>query len=83
MYYKRLQAIPNKPQTVYFPIIPRTIGSINIDVSARSAIAADAVQRQLLVHVSKPSQKIALFGFTLLSGMSQLHCPITKCKIQL
>ncbi|KAK7096877.1 hypothetical protein V1264_003921 [Littorina saxatilis] len=35
---------------VYFPIIPLAIGAVNIEVSARSTLAADAVRRQLIVE---------------------------------
>jgi hypothetical protein len=37
---------------VYFPIVPKKIGNIDIRVSARSLWAADAVERSLLVEVS-------------------------------
>ncbi|XP_046569079.1 CD109 antigen-like [Haliotis rubra] len=39
----------NEPQTVYFPIIPSSLGAIDIEVSARTTLAADAVRRQLNV----------------------------------
>ncbi|XP_046569084.1 CD109 antigen-like isoform X2 [Haliotis rubra] len=41
----------NEPQTVYFPIIPSSLGAIDIEVSARTTLAADAVRRQLNVQV--------------------------------
>ncbi|XP_046569083.1 LOW QUALITY PROTEIN: CD109 antigen-like [Haliotis rubra] len=40
----------NEPQTVYFPIIPSSLGAIDIEVSARTTLAADAVRRQLNVQ---------------------------------
>ncbi|XP_046569097.1 CD109 antigen-like [Haliotis rubra] len=40
----------NEPQTVYFPIIPSSLGAIDIEVSARTTLAADAVKRQLNVQ---------------------------------
>ncbi|XP_067661520.1 CD109 antigen-like [Haliotis asinina] len=36
--------------SVYFPIVPLTLGKIDLTVSARSTLAADAVKRQLLVE---------------------------------
>ncbi|XP_048243533.1 CD109 antigen-like isoform X7 [Haliotis rufescens] len=36
--------------SVYFPIVPATLGKIDLTVSARSTLAADAVKRQLLVE---------------------------------
>ncbi len=36
---------------VYFPIVPKTIGNVDIEVSARTGVAADAVKRQLRVKV--------------------------------
>ncbi|XP_067660553.1 CD109 antigen-like [Haliotis asinina] len=39
----------NVPFPVYFPIIPVTLGYIDLKVSARSTLAADAIKRQLLV----------------------------------
>ncbi|XP_041357546.1 CD109 antigen-like [Gigantopelta aegis] len=38
-----------KAHSVYIPIIPSVLGSIDIEVSARSTLAADAVRRQLQV----------------------------------
>ncbi|XP_062572332.1 CD109 antigen-like isoform X2 [Saccostrea cucullata] len=37
-------------ETVYFPIIPITIGDVNVEVKAQSVIAADAVRRQIRVE---------------------------------
>ncbi|KAL3881064.1 hypothetical protein ACJMK2_033260, partial [Sinanodonta woodiana] len=45
VYIKAGEAVP-----VYFPIVPQKLGSIDIEVSARSLYAADAVRRQLLVE---------------------------------
>ncbi|KAK3579106.1 hypothetical protein CHS0354_022127 [Potamilus streckersoni] len=45
VYINAGEAVP-----VYFPIIPQKLGKIDIEVSARSENAADAVRRQLLVE---------------------------------
>lgn len=37
---------------VYFPIIPRKIGLVDIKVQAQTDIMADAVHKKLLVEVS-------------------------------
>ncbi|XP_046542511.1 LOW QUALITY PROTEIN: CD109 antigen-like [Haliotis rubra] len=36
--------------SVYFPIVPTILGKIDLTVSARSTLAADAIKRQLLVE---------------------------------
>ncbi|XP_025086885.1 CD109 antigen-like [Pomacea canaliculata] len=40
----------NEQAVVYFPIIPTALGAIDIEVSARSTLAADAERRQLNVE---------------------------------
>ncbi|XP_025086891.1 CD109 antigen-like [Pomacea canaliculata] len=40
----------NEQAVVYFPIIPTALGAIDIEVSARSTLAADAERRQLIVE---------------------------------
>ncbi|XP_046369856.2 CD109 antigen-like [Haliotis rufescens] len=40
---------PGEAKAVYFPIIPSIIGDVDIEVSARTPAAADAVKRQLRV----------------------------------
>ncbi|XP_046369858.2 CD109 antigen-like [Haliotis rufescens] len=40
---------PGEAKAVYFPIVPSIIGDVEIEVSARSPAAADAVKRQLRV----------------------------------
>ncbi|XP_064609177.1 LOW QUALITY PROTEIN: CD109 antigen-like [Liolophura sinensis] len=37
-------------RSVYFPIIPAVLGSVDVLVKAQSSVAADAVKRQLLVE---------------------------------
>lgn len=39
-------------KSVYFPIVPITLGNMELVVSAQSSMAADGVRRQLLVEVS-------------------------------
>ncbi|VDI41931.1 Hypothetical predicted protein, partial [Mytilus galloprovincialis] len=36
--------------TVYFPIVPRSLGPIYIEVTAQSSVASDGVRRELLVE---------------------------------
>lgn len=40
----------NGQVAVYFPIIPTQVGAVDIEVSARSTLSADAVRRQLIVE---------------------------------
>ncbi|XP_071086862.1 CD109 antigen-like [Haliotis cracherodii] len=40
---------PGEAKAVYFPIVPSIIGDVDIEVSARTPAAADAVKRQLRV----------------------------------
>ena len=49
---KRVSVTAKNGTTVVFAVTPRKVGSIVIKVKARSSIAADAVERQLLVVVS-------------------------------
>lgn len=42
-------------KSVYFPIVPSSLGNVELIVSAQSTQAADAVRRQLLVEVKHPS----------------------------
>ena len=49
--YLSFQVKSQEQAAVYFPIIPSEVGSIDIEVSARSTLAADAVRRQLIVEV--------------------------------
>jgi CD109 antigen len=37
-------------KSVYFPIVPATLGQLSITVKAQTVMAADAVKRQLLVE---------------------------------
>ena len=46
------QARADQGTTVSFPIVPTTIGKMRLRVTATTAGAADAVQRDLLVEVS-------------------------------
>lgn len=41
---------PNDAAAVYFPIIPKKIGKVDIQVRAQSLYAADALEKQLLVE---------------------------------
>jgi len=41
--------------SVYYWIVPESLGQIPIEVSATSSAAGDAVRRQLLVKVIQPS----------------------------
>ena len=45
------QAAAGKGTTVSFPIVPTAIGHMKVRVTARAPVAADAVERQLLVEV--------------------------------
>ena len=47
-----VQVKSQEQAAVYFPLIPSAVGAINIEVSARSTLSADAVRRQLVVEVS-------------------------------
>ena len=47
-----LQVAAGEAKSVFFPIVPAALGKIDILVKAQSTLAADAVQRQLLVEVS-------------------------------
>ena len=38
-------------KSVYFPIVPATLGQLSITVKTQIVMAADAVKRQLLVEV--------------------------------
>lgn len=46
-----LQLKAGQASSVYFPIIPAVLGSVDVLVKAQSSVAADAVKRQLLVEV--------------------------------
>ena len=50
---KSISVTANSGTTVVFAVTPRTVGQIVIKVIARSSVAADAVERQLLVVVSR------------------------------
>lgn len=47
-----LQVASGDAMTVDFPIVPTTLGQLDIQVSARSTAAADAVKRKITVEVS-------------------------------
>ena len=47
-------------KSVYFPIVPATLGQLSITVKAQTVMAADAVKRQLLVEVVKFSHSTNL-----------------------
>jgi hypothetical protein len=40
-------------KSVFFPIVPSALGNIELEVSAQSTMAADAVRRYLLVQVKR------------------------------
>lgn len=42
---------PNEAKAVYFPIIPRKIGKITLNIRAQSIYVADALEKELLVKV--------------------------------
>ena len=50
---RTISVTANSGTTVVFAVTPRTVGQIVIKVKARSSVAADAVERQLLVVVSR------------------------------
>ena len=50
---RTISVTANSGMTVVFAVTPRTVGQIVIKVKARSSVAADAVERQLLVVVSR------------------------------
>ena len=50
---QRVTVTGNNGTTVVFAVKPRTVGRILIRVKATSRVAADAVERQLLVVVSQ------------------------------
>ncbi|XP_041359485.1 CD109 antigen-like isoform X2 [Gigantopelta aegis] len=47
---KTVMVTDGEAASVYFPIVPNKLGKIDIQVSARSPAAADAVKQQLLVE---------------------------------
>ena len=50
-----VQVTAGEGKSVYFPIVPSSLGNVELVVSAQSTQAADAVRRQLLVEVKYPS----------------------------
>lgn len=44
---------PNEGKKLSFPVVPRTLGMVPVEVRAQSATHADAVRRNLLVEVSR------------------------------
>ena len=50
-----VQVKSQEQAAVYFPLIPSAVGAVDIEVSARSTLSADAVRRQLVVEVSMTS----------------------------
>lgn len=46
-----LQVAAGEAKSVYFPIVPSSLGKIDVEVKAQSTKAADAVRRQLLIEV--------------------------------
>ena len=45
------QVPSGQAKSVFFPIIPDSLGMIDLTVRAQSTLAADGVRRQLLVEV--------------------------------
>ena len=46
-----LQVAKGAAKAVSFPIVPSALGKIDLTVKAQSALASDAIKRQLLVEV--------------------------------
>lgn len=49
--FLRVKVAPGGGTTINLPIVPVDLGNIDIEVTAVSSIAGDAVRRQLLVEV--------------------------------
>ncbi|PVD35131.1 hypothetical protein C0Q70_06412 [Pomacea canaliculata] len=65
----------NEQAVVYFPIIPTALGAIDIEVSARSTLAADAERRQLNVEATRENsltkdkmERLVLLGTTIIQA---------------
>ncbi|KAL8605629.1 hypothetical protein ACOMHN_066324 [Nucella lapillus] len=57
-------------RSVYLPIVPATLGSLELIVSAQSTQAADAVRRRLLVEAEGVPKE---YGVTVLVDLSHAH----------
>ncbi|XP_076447000.1 CD109 antigen-like [Babylonia areolata] len=60
-------------KSVYFPIVPSSLGNVELVVSAQSTQAADAVRRQLLVEAEGVPKEFGVSVLVDLSHKSSFH----------
>lgn len=80
------QVPAGQAKSVFFPIVPASLGMIDLTVKAQSTLAADGVRRQLLVEVQTLSSHFQFCcTFQILSKNKQFSFKscITECVLAL
>lgn len=68
-------------KAVSFPVVPRTLGLVPIEVRAQSKTNADAVRRSLLVEVN--IEKLGwIFFFCIDQMATDIRCLNSRCNVK-
>lgn len=71
------QVPAGQAKSVFFPIVPASLGMIDLTVKAQSTLAADGVRRQLLVEVQTLSSHFQFCcTFQILGKTNNFHLRI-------